>query len=64
VIAIDDLEEGKLTDDEQVEDRAHKNIQELKISEVVTGSFLTVNCHKAHLDGGSQASTANDKSFL
>jgi len=29
---------------------------------VATGSILTVNCHKAHLDGGS--STANDKSFL
>jgi len=62
VITMDDLEEGESTDDESVEDRAHKNIQELKISEVATGSILTVNCHKAHLDGGS--STANDKSFL
>jgi len=54
VITIDDLEEGEWTDDESVEDRAYKNIQELKISEVATGSILTANRYKAHLDGGSQ----------
>jgi len=37
VITIDDLEEGEWTDDESVEDRAYRNIQELKISEVATG---------------------------
>jgi len=42
VIAIDELEEGKWTDEESVEDRAYKNVQELKISEVATGSILTV----------------------
>jgi len=33
VITIDDLEEGEWTDDKVVEDKAYKNIQELKISE-------------------------------
>ena len=64
VITIDDLEEGEWTDDEVVEDKAYKNIQELKISEMATGSILTANRHEAHLDGGSQASTTNDKSVL
>jgi len=64
VIAIDDLEEGERTDKESVEDRAYKNVQELKISEVATGLILTANRYEAHLDGGSQASTANDKSVL
>jgi len=64
VITIDDLEEGEWTEDESVEDRAYKSIQELKISEVATGSILTANCYKAHLDGGLQASTMNDKSVL
>jgi len=64
VITIDDLEEGEWTDDEAVEDRAYKNIQELKISEVATGLILAANRYKAHLDGGSQASTMNDKSVL
>jgi len=64
VITIDDLEEGEWTDDESVEDRACKNIQELKISEVATGSILTANRYEAHLDRGSQASTTNDKSVL
>jgi len=64
VITIDDLEEGEWTDNESVEDRAYKNIQELKISEVATRSILTANRYKAHLDGGSQASTTNDKSVL
>jgi len=64
VIAIDDLEEGEWTDEESVEDKAYENIQELKISEVATGLILTANRHEAHLDGGSQASTTNDKSVL
>jgi len=64
VIAIDNLEEDKWTDDESVEDRAYKNIQELKISKIATGLLLTVNRYEAHLDGGSQASTTNDKSVL
>jgi len=64
VITIDDLEEGKQTDDESVEHRAYKNIQELKISEVATGSILTANHYEAHLDGGSQASTTSNKSVL
>jgi len=63
-ITIDDLEEGEWTDDEAVEDKAYKNIQELKISEMVTGSILTANRYEAHLDGGSQASATNDKSIL
>jgi len=64
VITIDDLEIGEWTEYESVEDRAYKNIQELKISEVATGSILTANRYEAHLDGGSQVSTANDKSVL
>jgi len=64
VIMIDDLEEGESTDDEVVEDRAYKNVQELKISKVATGLILTANRYEAHLDGGSQASTTNDKSVL
>jgi len=64
VIAIDELEEGEWTDEESVEDKAYKNIQELKISEVATGSILTANRYEAHLDGGSQASTTSDKSVL
>jgi len=64
VITIDNLEEGEWTDDEVVEDKAYKNIQELKISEIATGSILTANRYEAHLDGGSQASTTNDKSVL
>jgi len=65
VTTIDDLEEGEWTDnDEVVEDRAYKNIQELKILKVATGMILTTNRHEAHLDGGSQASTTNDKSVL
>jgi len=64
VMTIDDLEEGKWTDEESIEDRAHKNIQELKILEVATGSIPTANRYEAHLDGGSQASTTNDKSVL
>jgi len=64
VITIDDLEEGEWTDDEPVEDRAYKNIQELKISKIATGLLLTANRYEAHLDGGSQASTTNDKSVL
>jgi len=64
VIAIDDLEEGEWTDDEVVEDKAYKNIQELKILEIATGPILTANRYEAHLDGGSQASTTNDKSVL
>jgi len=43
VITIDDLEEGEWTDNEVVKDRAYKNIQELKISEIATGSILTAN---------------------
>jgi len=43
VITIDDLEEGEWIDDEVVEDKAYKNIQELKISEIATGSILTAN---------------------
>jgi len=50
--------------DKVVEDKVYKNIQELKISEIATGSILTVNQYKAYLDGGSQASTSNDKSVL
>jgi len=64
VMTIDDLEEGEWTDDEVVEDRAYKNIQELKISKVATGLILAANRYEAHLDGGSQASTTNDKSVL
>jgi len=64
VTAIDDLEEGEMTDEEPEEDRACQNIQELKISEIATGSILSANRHKAHLDGGSQASTTNDRSAL
>ena len=64
VIAIDDLEEGEWTDEESVEDKAYKNVQELKISEAATGSILTANRYEAHLDGGSQASTTNGKSVL
>jgi len=64
VITIDDLEEGEWTDDEVAEDKAHKNIQELKISEITSGSILTANRYEAHPDGGSQASTTNDKSVL
>jgi len=64
VIAIDELEEGEWTDEESVKDKAYEKIQELKISEVATGSILTANRYKAHLDGGSQASTTNDKSVL
>jgi len=63
VIMID-LEVGEWTDDESIEDKAYKNIQELKILEVATGSILTANRYEAHLDRGSQASTANDKSVL
>jgi len=43
VIAINKLEEGEWTDEESIKDKAHKNIQELKISEAATGSMLTVN---------------------
>jgi len=65
VIMIDDLEEGEWTDDDEVaEDRAYKNIQELKISKTATGMILTTNRHEAHLGGGSQASATNDKSVL
>jgi len=64
VMLIDNLEEGEWTDDEVVEDRAYKNIQELKISKIATGLILTANQCEAHLDGGSQASTTNDKSVL
>ena len=64
VITIDDLEEGEWTDDEVVEDKACKNVKELKISETATGSILTANRCEAHPDGGSQASTTNDKSVL
>jgi len=64
VITIDDLEEGEWTDDESIEDRAYRNIQELKISEIATGSILTANRYEAHLDGGSQAPTTNDKSVI
>jgi len=64
VITIDSLEEGEWMDEESVEDKAYKNVQELKISEVATGSILTANQYKAHLDGGSQASTTNDKTVL
>jgi len=51
VITIDNLEEGEWTDEESVEDKAYKNVQELKISEVATGSILTANWYEAHLDG-------------
>jgi len=64
VITIDNLEEGEWTDEEHEEDRAYQNIQELKISEIATGSILSANRYKAHLDGGSQASTTNDKTAL
>jgi len=64
VITIDDLEECEWADDEVVEDKAYKNVQELEVSEMATGSIPTVNRHEAHLDGGSQASTTNDKSVL
>jgi len=65
VITIDDLEEGEWTDEEpEEEDKAYRNIQELKISEIATGSILPANRCEAHLDGGSQASTTNDKSAL
>ena len=64
VITIDDLEEGEWTDEEPEEDKAYRNIQELKISEIATGSILPANRCEAHLDGGSQASTTNDKSAL
>jgi len=63
VITIDDLEEGE-TDDEVVEEKFYRNIQELEISEIATGMILTANRYEAHLDGGSQASTTNDKSVL
>jgi len=43
VITIDDLEEREWTDNEVVEDRAYKNIQELKISKIATGLILTAN---------------------
>jgi len=62
VITIDDLEEGEWTDEEPEEDKAYRNIQELKMSEITTG--LSTNGYEAHLDGGSQASTTNDKSAL
>jgi len=64
IITIDDLEEGEWTDEESIKDKAYKNVQELKISEVATGSILTANRYEAHLDGGSQASTTNDKAVL
>jgi len=64
VITIDDLEEGEWTDEEPKEDKAYRNIQELKISEIATGSILSANRYDAHLVGGSQASTTNDKSAL
>jgi len=64
VIRIDDLEEGEWTDEEPEEDKAYRNIQELKISEIATGPILSANRYEAHLDGGSQASTTNDKSTL
>jgi len=63
-ILIDDLEEGEWSNKESIADRANKNVQELKMSEVATGSILTGNRYEAHPDGGSQASTANDKSVL
>ena len=64
VIAINELEEGTWTDEESVEEKAYKNVQELKIMEVATGSILTANRHEAHLDRGSQASATNDKSVI
>ena len=64
VITIDDLEEGEWTDEESEEDKAYQNIQELKILEIATGSILSANRYEDHLDGGSQASTTNDKSAL
>jgi len=63
VTTIDDLEEGE-TDDKVAEDKFCKNIQELEVSETATGPILTANRHEAHLDGGLQASTTNDKSVL
>jgi len=50
VIMIDDLEEGEWTDEEPEEDKAYRNIQELKISEVATGTILSANRYEAHLD--------------
>jgi len=64
VIAIDDLEEGEWTNKESIEDRAYKNVQELKISEVAAGLILTANRYKAHLDGGSQVSATKNKCVL
>jgi len=64
VTTIDNLDEGEWTDDEIAEDRACKNIQELKISKIATGLIPTANRHKAHLDGGSQAFATNDRSVL
>ena len=66
VIAVDDLEEGKWTndDDESVEDKVFKNIHEMKIFKVATSALLTANRYEAHLDGGSQAFMTNDKSVL
>jgi len=62
VITIGDLlEEGAWVDEESVEDKAYKNVQELKILELATGSILTANRYEVHLNGGSQASTTNDK---
>ena len=62
VIAIDNLEEGEWTDNDKdsVENKAFKNIQELRVSEIATGALLSANRYEAHLDGGSQASTTND----
>jgi len=64
VITIDNLEEGEWTDEESIEDKAYKNVQELKISGVATGSTLTANRYEAHPEEGSQASTTNDKTVL
>jgi len=64
VITIDNLEEGEWTDEEPEEDKAYQNIQELKISEIATGSILSANRYEAHLDRGLQVSTTNDKSAL
>jgi len=50
VITINDLEEGEWTNDEVVEDKAYKNIQELKISEIATGSILTVKLSNRFLE--------------
>jgi len=44
VITIDDLEEGEWTDEEPEEEiKAYRNIQELKMSEIATGSMLSAN---------------------